>query len=141
MEKGNKFLKLTVILVVAVFIFLFFLYDRPPEADVPTGGTKPSTPGGPVVTNCGSDIVCFEAAIKDGCKSATFTLPDPSNETALLEGAVTGQVLSKCRIRIESPDTGESMDCLVDESSFSSIGSLAALKSLCSGELLARITA
>jgi len=139
MAKGGKFLTLTVILVVTVFAFLFSLYDRPPESDTPPGAT-PSTPGGPLIRECELNLTCFEEAVSDGCKSATFTLPDPSNETAFLEGAITGSVLGKCKIRIESSDTGESMDCLVDTSSFSSIGSLRDLKSACSGELLARIT-
>ena len=131
---------MTIILVIGLLTFLFFVHERPSEPGIWDKGA-PHGLEGPVMQDCGLNMTCFREAISGECRAVTFVLPHPFNNTKFLDGAVIGRVINKCKVRVEDPETGKSMDCLLDESLFSSIDSLRDLRTACSGELLKEIQA
>ncbi len=136
MGKGGIFLALTVVLILAVFYYLSFEYERPEEP----GSDRPPElrrPGLNIVEDCENNLTCLQEAVST-CKKVDFELSSPLNSSKKFRGSVVGKVLDKCQVYVFDPLTNESATCNIDESAFE-IKDTKALRNICSGELAERL--
>jgi len=136
MGKGGIFLALTVLLIIAVFVYLFFIYT-PPEAEPTDIYVVKDAPRGDITTNCELNTTCFKQAINNDCQLVIFQLQDPDNSSNLFDGKIIGPIFDRCEVVIKDKTNQESMRCNLPKRL--TIKSIPELQSVCSGDLLDRI--